>query len=77
MSSTFLTPKEVAELTGIQRGRNGRSYAEMQVDWLLRQGYPARLNAAGRAIVPRSAVEGTRQAPPPKQESTWMPDAWR
>jgi len=75
--STFMTADEVAELTGIRRGKRGRTYAELQVEWLVRQGYPARLNAAGRAIVARSAIEGAIASTARRAEPEWTPNAWR
>lgn len=74
--TTFLNDEEVNELTGIRRGKGTKTYRELQVEWMLKQGYPARLNAAGRAIVTRSAIEGTRkQIESPSRE--WTSNAWR
>lgn len=73
--STFLTQEEVKELTGIRRGNGKKTYRELQVEWLLRQGYPARLNAAGRAVVARSAVEGVR-ATIDRPMKEWTSKAW-
>ena len=72
----FLTDEEVCQLTGIRRGNGKKNYRELQVEWMIRRGYPARLNAAGRAIVVRSVIEGTRKIiEPPSKE--WTSHAWR
>lgn len=76
-AETFLSPAEVADMTGIRRGTKAKPYPVLQVEWLLAHGYPAHVNRAGRAIVARSAVEGrpARAAEPANTE--WTPDAWR
>lgn len=75
---TFLTPKEVAEMTGIRRGTKGKPYPALQVEWLLAYGYPAHVNKAGRAIVARAAVLlGQRQLATEPANTEWTPDAWR
>ena len=48
---TFLTPDEIRYLTG-------RKVKAKQVDALRRMGVPFFINACGRAIVARSAIEG-------------------
>lgn len=74
-NTTFLSDEEVNEFTGIRRGKGKKSYRELQVEWMLKQGYPARLNAAGRAIIARSAIEGTKQLiEHPSKE--WTSNAW-
>lgn len=72
MSETFLTPEEVAELTGIRMGRRGKTREEMQVDWLRTSGIPFWTNARGRPIIARVAIEGkqTKVEPPKKR---WQP----
>lgn len=76
-NDTFLSPAEVADMTGIRRGTKARPYAVLQVEWLIAHGYPAHVNRAGRAIIARSAVEGKRQAPSKVTKTEWTPDAWR
>ncbi|MBN4665394.1 DUF4224 domain-containing protein [Pandoraea nosoerga] len=72
MSDTFLTEKEVAELTGIRAGRNKRSREELQVAWLRTAGIPFWANARGRPIVARVAIEGrARGEEAPKKK--WQP----
>ena len=70
---TFLTQDEVAEMTGIRRGRAGRTAAQMQVTWFATKGIPAYLNEAGRAIVVRTALSGN--AAPARRP--WAPNALR
>ncbi|WFC66471.1 DUF4224 domain-containing protein [Achromobacter denitrificans] len=73
----FLSPAEVAEMTGIRRGTKGKPYPVLQVEWLLAHGYPAHVNRAGRAIVARSAVDGQHQRAAEPANTEWTPDAWR
>lgn len=65
MTSTFLTDEEIARLTGRARARH-------QVEQLRRQGIPFWLNAAGRPIVARAAIEG-QNTRPNRPEKTWTP----
>lgn len=76
----FLTPEEVAYLTGI-RGPSHRSGKKLsrnarQAEQLRKMGVPFRVNAEGRPIVTRSAVtgdtDGSDLSPP-----TWQPAAMR
>ena len=56
--SVFLSQEEVAELTGIKRGRDGKSAFQLQSEHLRKYGIPFFPNAAGRPIVAKAAVEG-------------------
>ena len=69
--SIFLSPEEVAELTGIKRGRDGLSRNEMQIEHLRKQGIPFFPNASGRPIITKAAVEGATQTSAKKQ--AWQP----
>ncbi|HSH98849.1 MAG: DUF4224 domain-containing protein [Methylophilaceae bacterium] len=69
----FLTPEEVAELTGIRRGRNGKTRDELQAEQLRSMLVQFRINAAGRVIVTVAAVEGGRQNHAPIVEA-WSPN---
>ncbi|VVE40578.1 hypothetical protein PMO31116_04099 [Pandoraea morbifera] len=72
MSDTFLTEEEVAELSGIRSGRNGQSREARQALWLRTVGIPFWVNARGRPIVARVAIEGRyRGEEPPKKK--WQP----
>ncbi|VVE07538.1 DUF4224 domain-containing protein [Pandoraea sputorum] len=72
MSDTFLTAEEVAELSGVRSGRRGKSREELQSDWLRSAGIPFWVNARGRPIVARVAIEGrTRGEEQPKNK--WQP----
>lgn len=62
MSDTFLSPKEIEELTGVKTGRNKRTREELQIAWLRAAGIPFWENARGRPIVARAAIEGRRAA---------------
>ncbi|WCM99381.1 DUF4224 domain-containing protein [Acidovorax sp. GBBC 1281] len=57
-TSTFLTPEEVAELTGVRKGSGGRHRSICQSEQLLQMGIHHYINAVHRVIVPRAVVEG-------------------
>lgn len=64
----FLTQEEVDELTGIRRGRTeGKAKLtkhQRQVAFLRGLGIPFVVNAAGRPVITRAALEGGRAIPP-------------
>ena len=63
--STFLSADDVRELTG-------RTNRKLQADALRRVNIPFWINAIGKLVVARTAIEGRIEAPKPK---TWtMPD---
>lgn len=72
----FLTEEEVGILTGIKRGRNGKSGYQLQAEQLRRMGLPFFVNACSRPIVTRVAVEGGRIAPV-KEAKGWEPNVLR
>lgn len=55
----FLTAEDLADLTG----RNNR---KLQVEALKKMGLPLWINAIGRPVVPKTAIEGRKEAPKPK-----------
>lgn len=70
--SLFLTPQEVVELTGIARGRGGKTREHMQAEHLRQLGIPFFPNASGRPMIARAIIEGgTFKQNQPKQ--TWQP----
>jgi hypothetical protein len=69
--SLFLTPEEMAELTGIKSGRAGKTREQRQVEALRTMGIPFWVNAIGRPVVARAAIEGRGQVEPP--ETNWQP----
>lgn len=71
MSDTFLSPEEVAELTGVLVGRRGKTREELQIDWLRTSGIPFWTNARGRPIIARAAIIGRPAAEQPKKK--WQP----
>ncbi|MDR6381770.1 DUF4224 domain-containing protein [Paraburkholderia caribensis] len=71
MSDTFLSPEEMAELTGVRTGRRGKSREELQIEWLRTSGIPFWTNARGRPVVARVAIEGRPAAEQPKKK--WQP----
>ncbi len=67
MTSIFLTPQEVSQLTG-------REQKSAQILQMKRMKIQHWINAAGQPVVPRSAIEGRNvPATPTKQE--WKPAA--
>lgn len=71
-TDTFLTPAEVAELTGIKTGRNKKTREQLQIEWLRLSGIPFWANARGRPIVARVAIEGRASTAEQPRES-WKP----
>ena len=63
MSATFLDSEELSTLTG----RKLKSY---QIEALRRMGIPFFVNALGRPVVARSAIDGGNKAAPK------LPKAW-
>ncbi|MGF6504700.1 DUF4224 domain-containing protein [Paraburkholderia tuberum] len=72
MTDTFLSPEEVAELTGVRVGRRGKTREELQVAWLRTSGIPFWENARGRPIIARAAIEG-RIARDDLPKKKWQP----
>ncbi len=79
MNEVFLTEVQVDELTGIRRGKTleaGTAYArkaskyERQEAYLKEQGLVFFMNARGRPIVARAAVEGRSEEVKVK---SWQP----
>ena len=64
MSDTFLTPDEIAELTGRRR-------VSHQIPALRMMGIPFWINAVGRPVVARTAIEA--QTSRPVMERPWTP----
>jgi len=62
VSNMFLTPEEIAELTGIKRGSNGKSREQRQITALKSMGVPHYVNVARRPIVARAVIEGASSA---------------
>jgi hypothetical protein len=69
MKTLFLTASELSELTGRKRHQH-------QIAWLRLSGIPFRVNAAGRPVVCRSAVEGT-PGPISTPGQDWQPRVLR
>lgn len=71
---TFLDPADIATLTGIRTGKCGKTREQRQVEQLARMGVPHYINAAGRPIVARAAVEGQASSATPAPAG-WEPAA--
>lgn len=69
MSDTFLSTEEVAELTGVRVGRNGKTREQLQIEWLRTSGIPFWTNARGRPIIARAAIEGKPSAEQPRKKT--------
>lgn len=70
--SLFLTCEEIAELTGIKKGKNGKTRNQLQVEQLRLMGVAFFVNACGRPIVTHAAIEGNKQLAQEKSP-TWKP----
>jgi len=68
--SLFLSDAEIADLTGIKRGRNGKTRAQMQCQFLREHGIPFIANIRGEPKVCTSYLEGGKQT---KQQEVWKP----
>lgn len=66
----FLTDEELAELTGIKKGHNGKTREELQCEHLRRIGIPFYPNARGRPVVVAATLT-ERQAEKPRPR--WQP----
>lgn len=60
-SNFFLTPPEVAQLTGVSRRTAGEALGERQSAALTKMGIPHYLNDIKRVIVVRSTLENSTQ----------------
>ncbi len=69
MEPFFLTDSEIAQLTGLKR-------KTAQVNWLRQSGIPFRVNAAGRPVICRSALDGGNRTPI-SSASEWKPAVLR
>lgn len=66
MEPLFLNDDQLRELTG-------RKVRRCQIESLRQMGIPFRINAAGRPVVCRSAVEGGKSAATSTTDSGWTP----
>lgn len=71
--SLFLTAEEIAELTGIRSGKDGKTREARQVATLRQMKIPHYINAVGRPIVARAVIEGV--GPIPQPVIAWEPRA--
>lgn len=76
MSNLFLSPEEIAELTGICKAKDGQSRYELQARQLRLMNIPFWLNAAGIPKVARAIITGT-QFPAANTEEAWTPKPLR
>ncbi|EER60443.1 hypothetical protein AcdelDRAFT_1968 [Acidovorax delafieldii 2AN] len=70
--STFLNAKELAELTGVRIGKDGKTREQLQAAELKRMKIPHFVNARGCPVVARAIIEGGTQQPTP-QHKGWEP----
>jgi len=68
--SLFLSDSDIAELTGIKRGRNGKTRAQLQCQFLREHGIPFVPNVKGEPKVCTSYLEGGKQT---KHQEVWKP----
>jgi hypothetical protein len=70
-TGTFLTPREIAELTGVTRGKGSFNREQRQVQALAKMRIPHYVNPAGYPKVVRVVIEGGR--PAAKPVPSWQP----
>lgn len=70
MSDTFLSAQEVAELTDIRVGKDGKTREQRQIAALKRMKIPFHESAIGRPKVSRAVINGGVEV---KQSSNWEP----
>lgn len=77
--SPFLEEKYVDELTGIFKGKDGKTKLQLQCAFLKKVGVPFVENARGRPIVNRSYFEMTtkKQSQVETKKQSWEPDLTR
>lgn len=75
--SPFLEEKYVDELTGIFKGKDGKTKLQLQCTFLKKVGVPFIENARGRPIVNRSYFECPSNKPEKQhsEKKVWEPDA--
>ena len=61
MTDTFLSTAEVADLTDIRTGKNGRTREQLQIDALRKMKVPFVVSAIGRPKVARAIIEGGKK----------------
>jgi hypothetical protein len=69
MTPMFLNPDDLAELTGVKVGRDGKTRGQRQAAALKAMRIPFYLNVAGRVIVARAMLEGGIVQP--AEPTTW------
>jgi len=72
--SLFLNDEEVAELTGIKRGKDGKHRYELQVEQLRKMGIPFYVSIIGRPAIARARIEGIKDSTPAPPEEEWQSD---
>lgn len=70
MSDTFLSAQEVAELTDIRVGKDGKTREQRQIAALRKMKIPFHESAIGRPKVSRAVINGGVEV---KQSSNWEP----
>lgn len=67
----FLSPQEIADLTGIRGGKKGCTREQLQAKELTRLRIPHYVNKADRVVVVRAVLEGRQAAAEPRKR--WEP----
>lgn len=67
----FLSAEEIQTLTGIAKGRGGKTREQLQCDWLRLNGIAHKVNARGAPVVYRSQFVGA--APVKEEKPSWKP----
>ncbi|WP_255357258.1 DUF4224 domain-containing protein [Xylophilus sp. Leaf220] len=70
----FLSAPELAELTGISRGKDSMTCGELQAAQLRAMKIPHYRNAAGRPVIARAVIEGAAYVQSSAAGADWMPE---
>lgn len=70
--TTFLAAQDIITLTGIRCAKSGQTREQRQIAALSKMGVPHFVNAAGRPVVARAAVEGQASSAT-AQAGEWEP----
>lgn len=73
MSNLFLNNQELRELTGITRGREGKTVHQLRCEHLRRIGIAFYENIRGEPKVPISQIEAVKHSKTPTLQHKWKP----
>jgi hypothetical protein len=71
--SMFLSDEEVKILTGIRKGKDGKTREQLQCEHLRKYGIPFFPNKAGQPKIARCFFSGATSTPAPTKKTEWRP----